>query len=146
MGGNILNKKWQPTVLTPRQSDSIGHLKVVRRAIYIMRSDVHPDQYRFGAIGIRNGNTAVRRLGQCVKVVKGQVVHSWHYFVVAQLPDATPFKEVRRMEKILKRTLIGPGGRFEFCRDSRRDLFVTDQSSSVLKAFRAAIQTASGRV
>lgn len=129
------------TLLNTKKCDSVQHLRFIKKVIYIMRSDMDQNRYRFGGIGVNgNANSAVKRLGQCVKVTGGNITHSWHYLVIAQLPDNTSPEEVRCYERVLRQKMIGRGGRFESSRVPRVDAFKTRDAGQVLKTFREAVK------
>lgn len=129
------------SLLNAKQCDSVQCLTDTRKAIYIMRSNMDLDLYRFGGIGVsgtKSANTALKRLGQCVKVVEGEIADSWHYLVIAKLSDTISTEEVKHCESILRQKLIGKSGRFESNRVPRKDAFRTRDVEQVLKLFRQA--------
>ena len=104
-----------------------------------MRSNVEQDLYRFGAIGVRNVNTAVNRLAQCAKLTDSGNFHTWNYLTIAKLPDSTSPEEVKICEDILKNKLLGNAGVFESARLGRKDSFRSGDAELVLKSFRQVV-------
>ena len=88
------------------QIDSVRYLQKITKAVYVMRSDIDGSKYRFGGIGVKSGNTPIRRLGQCTDVHHGKLKHTWHYIAIAEFPPDTPKQEVRNAEKALRSVLI----------------------------------------
>lgn len=126
----------KPRRLNATQIDSVECLQEIVKAVYIMRSNMDGSTYRFGGIGLRSGNTPIRRLGQCTHVKDGKVEHTWHYVAIAEFPPDTPMQEVRDAETALRRILIGKlSGRFFETRDQNKDMFTEQSLSSVLEVF-----------
>lgn len=115
----------KPRRLNATQIDSVKCLQKIVKAVYVMRSNMDGRKYRFGGIGLRSGNTPIRRLGQCTHVKDGRVEHTWHFVAIAEFPPDTSMQEVRDAETALRRILIGKlSGRFSKTRDQNSILMV----------------------
>lgn len=126
----------KPRRLNAAQIDSVKYLQKVLKAVYVMRSDMEISTYRFGGIGLKSGNTPIRRLGQCTHVKDGKVEHTWHYVAIAEFPPDTPMQEVRDAETVLRRLFIGTlSGRFFNARVPKKDMFTASSLALVLDVF-----------
>jgi hypothetical protein len=130
---NILNKK---------QCDSVKILEKVTKAIYVMQSTQNKNKYRFGGIGVKGKNSAIRRLGQCAKFDSAGKPHSWKFIIIAELKPKTKALKVRQIENQLRKELIGKGGGiFEKTRTLKKDEFYCNSENVVVKVFKNFIST-----
>jgi hypothetical protein len=112
---NFLNKK---------QCDSVRILEKITKAIYVMQCSQNKNKYRFGGIGVKGKNSAMRRLGQCAKFDSAGKSCTWKFIIIAELSPKTKPVKVRLIENQLRKEFIGKDiGIFKTTRSLKKDEF-----------------------
>lgn len=127
-------------ILTTDELDSVECLNKIRKAVYLMQSTTIPGSFRFGGIGAIDGqaNTPIRRLGQCTKVVNGQVAHTWRYVAIVEFEAEASAEFIRSMEKKVRHHLFYEPGKYREKRFNKKDA-IQNTGESPLEDFMLAV-------
>lgn len=114
-------------VFSKQDLDSVSRLSSVRKAVYLMQSEMDPRRFRFGGIGAIDGqaNTPIRRLGQCTHVEGGMVENTWRYIALVEFEKTTAALEIRNFEKLLRQYFFKQPGAFKSGRIDEKDAFLS---------------------
>jgi hypothetical protein len=118
--------------------DSVRILEKITKAIYVMQCSQNKNKYRFGGIGIKGKNSAIRRLGQCAKFDSAGKPRTWKFIIIAELSPKTKAVKVRQIENQLRKEFIGKEvGIFKTTRTLKKDEFYFHNENVVVKVFKS---------
>lgn len=115
----------QQSTLSNDELNSIEELAKVRKAVYLMQSIENPTWFRFGGIGVADGqaNTPIKRLSQCTNIDNGEVTYQWRYVAMIKYKNEVSGAFIRSKEKILRDYFFTSPGEYRELRIGRKDGF-----------------------